>query len=201
MAIQSTVEAMVDGVFEADEERLETVNSEVQRLSRLVDAILKLSRLESRSTPMKKEVVNVGELIAGIVATHEAFVADSGLTLKYEMEQGVRVLGDADMIRQATANLISNAVRYTPEGGLVTVRVKRGDIMASISVQDTGIGLTPDEAAALARASRVGAPEAREHHLRLVGRVCRTLYRCSDTWCLHTAPELYSSCPHPHFQL
>lgn len=61
MAIQSTVEAMVDGVFEADEERLETVNSEVQRLSRLVDAILKLSRLESRSTPMKKEVVNVGE--------------------------------------------------------------------------------------------------------------------------------------------
>ena len=49
---------------------------------------------------MKKEVVNVGELIAGIVATHEAFVADSGLTLKYEMEQGVRVLGDADMIRQ-----------------------------------------------------------------------------------------------------
>ena len=77
MAIQSTVEAMVDGVFEADEERLETVNSEVQRLSRLVDAILKLSRLESRSTPMKKEVVNVGELIAGIVATHEAFVADS----------------------------------------------------------------------------------------------------------------------------
>lgn len=146
MAIQSTVEAMVDGVFEADEERLETVNSEVQRLSRLVDAILKLSRLESRSTPMKKEVVDVGELIAGIVATHEAFVADSGLTLKYEMERGVRVLGDADMIRQATANLISNAVRYTPEGGLITVRVKRGDIMASISVQDTGIGLSPDEA-------------------------------------------------------
>lgn len=146
MAIQSTVEAMVDGVFEADEERLETVNSEVQRLSRLVDAILKLSRLESRSTPMKKEVVDVGQLIAGIVATHEAFVADSGLTLKYEMERGVRVLGDADMIRQATANLISNAVRYTPEGGTVTVRVKRGDIMASISVQDTGIGLSPDEA-------------------------------------------------------
>lgn len=146
MAIQSTVEAMVDGVFAPDEERLETVNSEVQRLSRLVDAILKLSRLENRSTPMKKEVVDVGELIAGIVATHEAFVADSGLTLAYEMERGVRVLGDADMIRQATANLISNAVRYTPEGGRITVRVKRGDIMASIAVQDTGIGLSPDEA-------------------------------------------------------
>ncbi len=146
MAIQSTVEAIVDGVFEADEERLETVNSEVRRLSRLVDAILKLSRLENRSTPIKMEAVNVGELIEGIVATHEAFVTDSGLKLIYEMDSDVYVLGDADMIRQATANLISNAVRYTPEGGSIFMRVKRGDIMASIIVKDTGIGLSPEEA-------------------------------------------------------
>lgn len=145
MAIQSTVEAMVDGVFDADQERLETVNSEVQRLGRLVSALLSLSRLENRSTPMKEEVVDVGELISSIVATHEAFVADSGLTLTYEMERNVLVKGDADMIRQATANLISNAVRYTPEGGHITVKVSRGDIMAAISVRDTGIGLTPEE--------------------------------------------------------
>ena len=146
MAIQSTVEAMVDGVFEADEERLETVNSEVQRLSRLVDALLKLSRLENRANPMKEELVDVGELISGIIATHEAFVSDSGLTLEYAAEKNVRVMGDADMIRQATANLISNAVRYTPEGGRVTVRVEKVDDEAAISVRDTGIGLTPEEA-------------------------------------------------------
>ena len=70
MAIQATVEAMIDGVYEADEERLVTVNSEIQRLSRLVNALLKLSRLENRAEPMKEEVVNVGELISGIVATH-----------------------------------------------------------------------------------------------------------------------------------
>ena len=145
MAIQSTVEAMVDGVFEADQERLETVNSEVQRLGRLVSALLSLSRLENRSTPMKEEVVDVGDLISQIVATHEAFVSDSGLSLAYEMEKNVLVKGDADMIRQATANLISNAVRYTPEGGHITVKVSRGDIMAAISVRDTGIGLTPEE--------------------------------------------------------
>ena len=145
MAIQSTVEAMVDGVFEPDIERLETVNSEVKRLGRLVDALLKLSRLESRSKPMKKEKLDVGELISGIVATHEAFVSDSGLTLKYEREDNVFVMGDADMLRQATANLISNAVRYTPEGGTITVRVSRGDLMASIMVKDTGIGLSPEE--------------------------------------------------------
>ena len=131
---------------EADTERLETVNSEVQRLSRLVDALLKLSRLENRSTPMKEEVVDVGSLIAGIVSTHDAFVNDSGLSMEFHAQPGVYVYGDADMIRQATANLISNAVRYTPEGGHITVNVKKGDIMASIAVKDTGIGLSPEEA-------------------------------------------------------
>ncbi|MFR3273440.1 MAG: histidine kinase dimerization/phospho-acceptor domain-containing protein [Slackia sp.] len=63
MAIQSTVEAIVDGVFEPNEERLGTINLEVRRLGRLVDALLRLSRLESRSTPMNEEVINVGELI------------------------------------------------------------------------------------------------------------------------------------------
>ena len=94
---------------------------------------------------MKKDLLDVGELVQGIVSTHEAFVADAGLTLAYESEPGVQVLGDADMLRQATANLISNAVRYTPEGGKITVRVARGDLMASIMVKDTGIGLSPEE--------------------------------------------------------
>ncbi|MCD8316846.1 MAG: HAMP domain-containing histidine kinase, partial [Eggerthellaceae bacterium] len=146
MAIQATVEAMIDGVYEADEERLVTVNSEVQRLSRLVDALLKLSRLENRSTPFKEEKINVGKLINSIIVSHEIFVQDSGLTLSYEAEDDVYILGDPDMIRQATANLISNAVRYTPEGGSIDVRVYKRDFMASIAVKDTGIGLTKDEA-------------------------------------------------------
>ncbi|MCL1799715.1 MAG: HAMP domain-containing histidine kinase [Eggerthellaceae bacterium] len=164
MAIQSTVEAMVDGVFVPDTERLETVNSEVERLSRLVDALLRLSRLESRSTPIKEEVIDVGELISGIVATHDAFVNDSGLTMSFQADKGVYIFGDADMIRQATANLISNAVRYTPEGGQVTVRVKQGDIMASIAVQDTGIGLTPEETKMVfSRFWRADAGRSREY--------------------------------------
>ncbi len=145
MAIQSTVEAIVDGVFEPDAERLATVNAEVQRLGRLVDALLKLSRLESRSTPMREEVVNVGELIRPLVMSHEAFVNDAGLVLEYDAEDEVMVFGDRDMLRQATANLISNAVRYTPAPGTVSVKVRKGEIMASIAVRDTGIGLSPEE--------------------------------------------------------
>lgn len=146
MAIQATVEAMIDGVYKPTEDRLNQVNSEVKRLSRLVDALLRLSRLENRANPMKEEIIDLGELISGLVKTHEAFVNDSGLTLKYEMQKNVIIKGDADMIRQATANLISNAVRYTPEGGTVTVQVRHGEIMADIVVEDTGIGLSPDEA-------------------------------------------------------
>lgn len=144
MAIQATIEAIIDGVFEPDEERLGTIDAEVQRLSRLVDALLKLSRLENRKIPMKKKRLNLGELLTDIIGTHEAYVRESGLDLVFEAEDDVEVFGDADMLRQATANLISNAVRYTPEG-TITVRVERGETMASISVADTGIGLTPEE--------------------------------------------------------
>lgn len=145
MAIQSTVEAMIDGVFEADAERLDTVNSEVQRLSRLVDAILKLSRLENRSTPLKQEIVDVGELIEGLVSTHEIFVQESGLKLYSSFDQGAYVYGDPDLIRQATANLISNAVRYTPEGS-ITVSVQQTQDSVLVSVADTGIGLSDEDA-------------------------------------------------------
>ena len=110
-----------------------------------VDAILKLSRLENGSTRLKPQLVNVGDLISSIIATHEAFVRDAGLTLVYDAEPDVYVWGDPDMISQAVANLISNAVRYTAEGS-VTVTVKAGSEMAQISVADTGIGLSPEEA-------------------------------------------------------
>ena len=146
MAIQSTVEAMIDGVFKPDAERLETLNSEVQRLSRLVDALLKLSRLESRTKPIEQKKVDLTEMLSSVVQTHQAYIHDAGLNLEFEYDPHVYVFGDADLLRQATANLISNAVRYTPEGGTITLLARKGDLMGQIVVKDTGIGLTPEEA-------------------------------------------------------
>lgn len=146
MAIQSTVEAMIDGVFAADEERLETLNSEVRRLSRLVDALLKLSRLENRANPVEFSKVDLVEMVDTVVATHQTYVEESGLEFTYHHDPHVYVYGNADMLRQATANLISNAVRYTPEGGSVRVSVTQGELMGAIVVQDTGIGFTDEEA-------------------------------------------------------
>lgn len=146
MAIQSTVEAMIDGVFKPDAERLETLNSEVQRLSRLVDALLKLSRLESRTKSIEQKKVDLTEMLSSVVQTHQAYIHDAGLNLEFEYDPHVYVFGDADLLRQATANLISNAVRYTPEGGTITIMARKGDLMGQIVVKDTGIGLTPEEA-------------------------------------------------------
>lgn len=146
MAIQSTVEAMIDGVFKPDAERLETLNSEVQRLSRLVGALLKLSRLESRTKPIEQKKVDLTEMLSSVVQTHQAYIHDAGLNLEFEYDPHVYVFGDADLLRQATANLISNAVRYTPEGGTITIMARKGDLMGQIVVKDTGIGLTPEEA-------------------------------------------------------
>ena len=146
MAIQSTVEAMIDGVFKPDAERLETLNSEVQRLSRLVDALLKLSRLESRTKPIEQKKVDLTEMLSSVVQTHQAYIHDAGLNLEFEYDPHVYVFGDADLLRQATANLISNAVRYTPGGGTITIMARKGDLMGQIVVKDTGIGLTPEEA-------------------------------------------------------
>ena len=145
MAIQSTVEAMIDKVFPADEQHLVTVNTEVQRLGRLVDSLLKLSRLENRSVPFKEDRLNLAQLIDGIISTHESYVHDAGLRLHYHAQHDVYVRGDGDMLRQATANLISNAVRYTPAGS-VTVQIGASATEAYIAVRDTGVGLSPEEA-------------------------------------------------------
>lgn len=145
MAMQATIEAMVDGVLPADEVRLATVDSEVVRLGRLVEALLKLSRLENRSVALQKEELDLAELISGLVLSHEMLIEAADLSIQFEADDDVTVLGDSDLLRQATANLISNAVRYTPAGGSITVEVRRGKMMAQIIVRDTGIGIAESD--------------------------------------------------------
>lgn len=145
MAIQATVEAMIDGVYDRDDEHLMQVDAEVQRLSKLVGALLKLSRMEMRSQPMREETVDLAALADDVVVSHEAFIEESGLSIHLDAQPNVKTIGDEDLIKQAITNLVSNAVRYTDEGGSITISVAREGRMAAISVADTGIGLSPEE--------------------------------------------------------
>lgn len=145
MAIQATVEAMIDGVYDRDEEHLQMVDDEVKRLSRMVDALLQLSRLENRTKPVKTEPINLGDVAEQAVATHEALIVDSGRFIELHKKGDVWATADKDMIEQALANLISNAIRYTDPGGHIDVYVTKNDKWAEIAVKDTGIGLDPEE--------------------------------------------------------
>lgn len=141
MAIQATVEAIQDGVFEADQEHMGTISSETRRLGRLVEALLRLNRLENGTTELKIETIDLSELVSGLAMSQEALIESSGLTLITDIEDDIYIEGDRDLIHQAVVNLMSNAVRYTPEGGSISVELRRDNGYASVSVADTGVGI------------------------------------------------------------
>ena len=144
MAIQATVEAIQDGVFEADEQRLSTLSSETMRLARLVEGLLRLNRLETGANSAPQEPINLSDVLNNLVMSHQALVEDSCITLSSDIEQDVRIIGNEDLIQQATANLLSNAVRYTPESGSIRISLTREKGSACIAVTDTGIGISEE---------------------------------------------------------
>ena len=156
MAMLATVEAMQDDVLPRDDEHLAVVASEVQRLSRLVDAMLQLSRMENGTTPFNPAPTDVVELTGMLVSSQEQLFSDRGIKLSFsvaeadEAEEVPEIIADVDrdMINQAITNLLSNALRYTEEGGQVSVVVDQersghGDVL--ISVADTGMGIAKED--------------------------------------------------------
>lgn len=145
MAVQATVEAIQDGVFPADETRLSTISSETQRLSRLVGALLSLNRLENGTVVAKVVPMNLSDCLADLALNHQALIESAELSFDAQIDPEVRIRGDRDLISRAVANLFSNAVRYTPEGGSVTLVVTRDRGDACISVRDTGMGISQED--------------------------------------------------------
>lgn len=166
MAMLATVEAMQDGVYPTDNEHLETVASETRRLARLVQQMLDLSRMENHTAPMNIEAIDMVELVRGIVNAQEPLFHERDLRLRFADEtQGKMpfIKVDPDMITQCVINLMSNAMRYTPEGGWVIVTVGLDRKHLTISVSDTGIGIAKEDLSRIfGRFWRADASRARE---------------------------------------
>ena len=166
MAMLATVEAMQDGVLPCDDEHLETVASETRRLSRLVQQMLDLSRMENRTTPLNLEPVDLVTFTQRIVDGQQQLFMKRDLRLRFADETQGRsavIEVDADMITQAIVNLMSNAMRYTPEGGWVLVSVKADRRTVMIVVSDTGIGIAKEDLSRIfGRFWRADASRARE---------------------------------------
>jgi signal transduction histidine kinase len=144
-AIQATVEAMQDGVLPVDEERLSLIHNETVRLGRLAGSILDLSRLETGSAHVSLAPLDLAAPVAVAVESSRALMESTGHTLEESVEQGLVVLGDGDRLTQAVSNLLSNAARYTPEGGRVRLRLLKDGAEAVVEVADSGIGVAEED--------------------------------------------------------
>ncbi|MGH9379009.1 MAG: ATP-binding protein [Thermoanaerobaculia bacterium] len=120
---------------------LERTAEQTRRLSDLVTDLLALSRLEGRPEQVAQEPVDLSSVAHAALSVHRPAAEARRLTLEEEVTDGVTVTGDTEALRQAVDNLLSNAIRYTPEGGRVRLALLRDARRAVLAVQDTGIGI------------------------------------------------------------
>jgi signal transduction histidine kinase len=127
---------------------LEVIHRQTEQLSRLIDDLFLLSTTESGALPLAPRPVDLGQVIQDVVRSIQpAAHAERQVSLVTRLDASLPpVLADRQRLAQVLANLIRNAVRHTPEGGLVAVSTAaRDDRFAVVSVEDTGEGIPPDE--------------------------------------------------------
>ena len=136
---------VIGGFFDLDAalepHHVALIRDQVQRMRHIVDDLLMLSGLENRDETQtdESEVVAMHRIAEDVVREGEALSLGRHTFVK-EIED-VSLLGHPDELRSAAMNLVSNAVRYTPDGGTITVRWGRSGMGAVFSVADTGIGI------------------------------------------------------------
>jgi two-component system sensor histidine kinase ResE len=161
------------------------IGAESDRVLRLVDELLTLSRLESGQVPLHREPFELGELLAHVSEVFALRAEEAGVDLGFESLAGVRINGDIDRLEQVFNNLLDNAFRHTPAGGRITVVTRRaGDGWAEVSVRDSGTGIKPEHVPHLfERFYRApGGAAGRGHGLGLA--ICREIVRAheGDIW-------------------
>jgi signal transduction histidine kinase len=146
--IQGIVEGMIDGVFPRDDKTLASVYEETKRLSKLIDTLRELQIIESGELHLSPEGVDLKEVTLRAIGLFKPQAAKKKIDLRVEMEAAATALvrGDYLRIEEVLYNLLSNALAYTPEGGVIRVGVAQGPgTMMSIYVDDSGPGIPPEE--------------------------------------------------------
>jgi signal transduction histidine kinase len=124
---------------------LDTVQRNVAVLRRLIEDLLDVSAIIAGKLTLETMPCELASVIEQAMESLGREAESSGVTLKADLEPGVIVDADAVRLRQMLGNVLSNAIKFTPDGGLVTVALRRVDRRASIVVSDTGPGI-PREA-------------------------------------------------------
>lgn len=148
-SVRAYVELLADGDAEDEatrEDFLGVIHSQTERLQRLIDNLLNLSRIEAGVVAVSKAPRSLNELLDEAVNLLQPAAAHKRMELVTDLSPlYLGVLADRDTLLQAAINLVSNALKYTPEGGRVTVRSRLADESVVFEVQDTGVGLTAED--------------------------------------------------------
>ena len=141
--LRGFVETFQDTLGKEDEElsaNLALMQEQVERMRRLVDDLLALSRLETTPARVHEEVVDMRVLVGGLQGVAQALSGDRGHRIEVEV-QGEDLVGNLEELRSAFTNLVHNAIRHTPAGGLVRVTWATDANGGDFAVQDTGEGI------------------------------------------------------------
>lgn len=146
--ISGYVNGLLDGTipYEQQDKYLRIISDETKRLARLVRSMLDLSRIDSGAMQLKKQKFNLSEVIFQALLSFEHRIEEKHIEVQGfdELDQ-ITVNGDADLIHQVLYNLFDNAVKFTNEGGYIRVKVTVQNKIATVSISNSGIGVSTEE--------------------------------------------------------
>lgn len=149
-SIKGYVDLILDGdagdVDDIQREFLGIVKENADRLVALINDMLDISRIESGRVHLKLEPMPIGEVIAGTVDSFRAVLEQMGRTVKTRVPSNLpRVKADRDRVGQVLMNFVSNALKYSPNGGDVAISARHVGDFVNVSVQDHGMGITRED--------------------------------------------------------
>ncbi len=137
--LQARLAALRDGVFALDAREVHLLAQQTELLARLVEDLRTLSLAEAGKLTLYPHTCNLSALVKDVVESFEPRAAAKGVRLEVRAEE-VTLIGDAARLRQVVANLLDNALRFTPETGSVEVALQMDQAGVSLRVRDTGPG-------------------------------------------------------------
>ena len=144
-SIKGYMEGLIDGVLPSTPETFDQIHHEADRLSRLVDDLQELSRVEAKAYPLDFRSLTVPNLVQTTLKRLSPQATAKRISLRSSLPADLpHILADEDRITQVLVNLVANAIQYTPEDGEVTISAARHENEIYISVKDTGIGIPPE---------------------------------------------------------
>ena len=149
-AIKTSVDVMQnhpERIHPADVKKLGAIASATQQMSRLVEDLLLLARMDTQELIIKHEwiAIPLDEVLEDLVELLELQAEEKEISVKYNLLTRIFVRGDAVKLTRLFANLLENALQYTPPGGTVIISMQNFERFVIVNVEDTGIGIAPEQ--------------------------------------------------------